>query len=85
VLLFAIGAVAVKVIEGDACDFTTAATASVATLCTIGPGLSKIGAIENYGWMSSASKAMLSMWMALGRLEVFAILVLLLPRFWRTE
>ncbi|QNN22700.1 TrkH family potassium uptake protein [Planctomycetales bacterium ZRK34] len=85
ILLFAIGAVAIKVIEGDACDFTTAATASVATLCTIGPGLSQIGAIENYGWMTSSSKVVLSLWMALGRLEVFAILVLLLPRFWRTE
>jgi trk system potassium uptake protein TrkH len=67
------------------CDFTSAATASVATLCTIGPGLGKIGAIENYGWFSDASKIVLSLLMALGRLEIFAILVLFMPRFWRGD
>ena len=60
-------------------------TVSVATLCTIGPGLGRIGAIENYGWMSGASKALLSLWMALGRLEVFAIFALFVPSFWRNR
>ncbi|MHC4218791.1 MAG: TrkH family potassium uptake protein [Planctomycetota bacterium] len=87
VLLFALGTVAVKLLEqlnpGGPCDFTTAATASLASLCTIGPGLGKVGAVENYGWMTSSSKLVLCTLMALGRLEVFAIVVLLAPRFWR--
>ena len=67
----------------DRMNMTTAATASVATLCTIGPGLANIGAIENYNWMSTPAKLLLTLWMLFGRLEVFTILVLLSPRFWR--
>jgi trk system potassium uptake protein TrkH len=89
VVLFVLGAGLVMLLEqayGDGtCDFTTAATSSIATLCTIGPGLGKIGAIENYGWFSEASKIVLSLLMALGRLEIFAILVLFTPRFWRGD
>ena len=58
------------------------ATASLATICTVGPGLAKVGAMENYLWFSDASKLVLCLLMAIGRLEVFAILVLLTPRFW---
>jgi trk system potassium uptake protein TrkH len=87
VLLFALGSVAVMLLEqlnpGSTCDYTTAASASVASLCTIGPGLGKVGAIENYGWMTDASKMVLCLLMALGRLEVFALVVLVSPYFWR--
>lgn len=86
ILLFAVGSFMIMLFEQfnqqATCDYTTAATASLACLCTIGPGLAKVGAIENYGWMTDWSKMTLSMLMALGRLEVFAIIVLLTPRFW---
>ena len=67
------------------CDFTTAASASIACLCTIGPGVAQVGVIENYGWMTPYTKMLLALWMALGRLEVFAIIVLLTPRFWHED
>ena len=70
---------------GVECSYTTAATSAIATLCTIGPGLDLIGALENYGWLSAPSKCVLSMLMLLGRLEVFAIIVLFSPRFWRDK
>jgi trk system potassium uptake protein TrkH len=57
----------------------------VASLCTIGPGLDGVGAVENYGWFSLPTKLVLCLLMALGRLEVLAIVVLLKPTFWRTE
>ncbi|MHC4273464.1 MAG: TrkH family potassium uptake protein [Planctomycetota bacterium] len=89
VLLFTLGSGAVMLLEqlesSSACDFTTAASASVACLCTIGPGLARVGAIENYGWMTPYSKMVLCTLMALGRLEVFALVVLLTPRFWRGD
>ncbi len=86
ILLFLIGAVLLMLFEpGDKIDFTTAATASIATLNNIGPGLARVGAIENYGWFSAPSKIVLSVLMALGRLEVYAIFVLFIPRFWRGE
>ena len=70
---------------GNGTDVTTAFTASIASLFTIGPGLGAVGAVQNYEWMTPYSKLALSLLMALGRLEMFAILVLLLPRFWRTN
>ena len=88
VVLFAIGSWIIMVLEqvfGQGCDYTTAATASLACLCTIGPGLGDVGAIGNYGWMTASSKVVLTILMALGRLEVFAIIVLFSPRFWRGD
>ncbi|MHC5003985.1 MAG: TrkH family potassium uptake protein [Planctomycetota bacterium] len=82
IVLFVLGSGAVMLLEqanpDSDCSYTTAATASVATLCTI-------GAVENYGWFSPWSKAVLCLLMVLGRLEVMAIAVLFTPRFWRTE
>ncbi|MBC8201599.1 MAG: TrkH family potassium uptake protein [Planctomycetes bacterium] len=85
-LLFALGASLIMALESDnpKCSITTAATASIATICTVGPGLAKVGAIENYSWFSDASKLVFCVLMAIGRLEVFAVLVLITPRFWRS-
>ena len=84
--LFGAGAMLLMLLEGpDRIDFTTAATASVATLNNIGPGLGRVGAVENYGWFSPASKILMCILMAVGRLEVYAICVLFVPRFWRRD
>ena len=86
-VLFAAGTGSIMILESGnpECTMTTAATASIATICTVGPGLAKVGAIENYGWFTDASKLMLCVLMAIGRLEVFAVLVLVTPRFWRSS
>ena len=84
-LLFLIGSVLIMVIEDDHVTYATAATASAATLNNIGPGLGLVGPRENYGFFTDASKLIMCVLMALGRLEVYAILVLLLPTFWRQE
>ena len=84
ILLFGLGTGLLMAFEPvGQIEITTAASASVATLCNIGPGLAKVGAIQNYAWLTDASKLVLVVLMALGRLEVFAILVLFVPRFWR--
>jgi trk system potassium uptake protein TrkH len=86
VVLFTIGAGLIMLCEqvfGTGTDFATAGSASVATLCTIGPGLADVGATDNYGWFSAPAKCVMCVLMALGRLEVFAIIVLFSPRFWR--
>ena len=86
-VLFAIGSGTIMLLESGNpdCSVTTAATASIATICTVGPGLAKVGAMENYAWFSDASKLFLCMLMAVGRLEIFAVLVLFMPRFWRSS
>ena len=86
-LLFGLGSVTIMSLEQlnpeSDCDFISAATSCVATLCNVGPGLGKVGPVENYGWFSAGSKVVMCVLMALGRLEVFAIIVLLSPTFWK--
>lgn len=59
------------------------ASAVAATLNGVGPGLGIVGESENYSHLQSQSKFMLIWLMLLGRLEVFVILALFVPRFWR--
>lgn len=64
-------------------DLVTAFTAAVASLGNIGPGLAGVGPSQNYGFLSAGGKFLLSFMMLLGRLELYAVLVLLQPSFWR--
>ena len=85
-VLFLLGAVGLMLFEpAGSFSFTTAATASAACLNNIGPGLELVGATENYGFFSVPSKIILSLLMVLGRLEVYAVLVLLHPAFWKAD
>ena len=61
------------------------ASAVSATLNNIGPGLGTVGPTCNYGHFSALSKMLFVFLMMLGRLEIFPILVLLVPRFWRDQ
>jgi len=66
-----------KLIDGAACV--------AATLNNIGPGLGVIGATKNYTNFSWYTKILFIWLMMLGRLELFVILVLFVPGFWRTQ
>jgi len=86
ILLTALGTMLTLVIEEpNGVDVQTAASASYASLCNVGPGLHRVGATQNYGWMQPATLWVQSALMCLGRLEVYALLVLLVPRFWRGD
>ena len=62
-------------------DFLTAFSAVGATLNNLGPGLGAVS--ENYQEISDISKASLCLAMLLGRLEIFTLLLLSTPSFWR--
>ena len=64
-------------------DIITASTAVAATFFNIGPGLERVGSIENFAFMSPFGKLFLSFLMILGRLELVTVLTVLLPHFWR--
>ncbi|KPK61763.1 MAG: hypothetical protein AMS21_09025 [Gemmatimonas sp. SG8_38_2] len=64
-------------------DLVTAAGASAAAIGNIGPGLASVGPTENYSWIPGAGKIVLSLLMLLGRLEIYTVLVLFHPEFWR--
>ncbi len=87
ILLFAVGAVLIGICEsaGGETDFMTAMSASISTLCNVGPGLHEVGATHNYGWFTKPSLLVMSLLMILGRLEVYAIFVLFVPTFWRQD
>ena len=69
--------------QGAGLDITTTATAAIATLMNTGPGFHAVGPTQNFAFFSSPSLYLLSLMMVLGRLELFALLVFLVPRFWR--
>jgi trk system potassium uptake protein len=65
-------------------DFVTAISGAATSISNVGPGLgSTIGPNGNFAALPEVSKWILSLGMILGRLELFAILVLFLPSFWR--
>ncbi|UCC75111.1 MAG: TrkH family potassium uptake protein [Gemmatimonadota bacterium] len=64
-------------------DLVTAAGASAAAIGNIGPGLANVGPVENYAWMPGLGKLILGLLMLLGRLEIYTVLVLFHPEFWR--
>ncbi len=64
-------------------DFTTSFSASAACLSNVGPGLSAVGPVSNYGHFSPGIKYLLSFLMLLGRLEFIPLLVLFSPAVWR--
>jgi len=86
-VLWTAGTVLLLLLEPDSgpCDFATAATASVATLCNVGPGLAAVAPTGNSAWFGDPAKCVMIVLMALGRLEVYAIMVLFMPRFWSSD
>jgi len=65
-------------------DFITSISGAATSISNVGPGLGEIiGPNGNFSSLSNSSKWALSLGMILGRLELFAILVLFIPSFWR--
>ncbi len=79
-LIFAVGTL---VMAGLGLDMVSASTAVAATFFNIGPGLERVGAIENFAFIHPFGKVFLSILMILGRLELVTVLALLIPDFWR--
>ncbi len=65
-------------------NFVTAISAAATSISNVGPGLGEIvGPNGNFSQLNNVSKWILSLAMILGRLELFAVLVLFIPSFWR--
>jgi len=64
-------------------DIVTSISSVAATLGNIGPGLGLVGPAENYAHIPSIGKGILIFCMLAGRLEVYTIVILLFPEFWR--
>lgn len=77
-------ALASALLAAGGLEITTSITASLTALTNVGPGLGPIiGPAGNFAPLSDYAKWILTVTMLLGRLEILAVLVLLLPSFWR--
>ena len=79
----AVFVVSIVLISLDGADLVTNFTAVTASMGNIGPGLSKVGPVMNYGFFSPLSKIVLIFDMLAGRLEFYPILLLLVPSTWK--
>lgn len=64
-------------------DFVTSVTSAAASLGNTGPGFGSVGPAENYSHIPAAGKWVLSLLMLLGRLELYAVVLLFFPGTWR--
>lgn len=80
--LFVIGSI---IVAAMGLDFMTAVGAVATSLGNVGPGIGKVGPVDNFAWLSPGIKLFLSFLMLLGRLELFTILVLFTPYFWKSN
>lgn len=85
VSLVAIFVISLLVISADGYDFTTNFTAVSATLNNVGPGLAGVGPTSNFGDFSILSKLVFIFDMLAGRLELFPMLILLMPSTWKNN
>ncbi|HPF20095.1 MAG TPA: TrkH family potassium uptake protein [Syntrophomonas sp.] len=64
-------------------DFVSSLTASAACLGNIGPGFGQVGPTQNFSFLPAVGKYVLILEMLIGRLEIYPLLVLFVPAFWR--
>lgn len=75
--------ISILIVSLDNFSFTTSFTAVAATLNNVGPGLEMVGPMGNYAAFSPLSKIVMMFDMLAGRLEVFPLLLLLMPSTWK--
>ncbi|NNM23510.1 MAG: TrkH family potassium uptake protein, partial [Flavobacteriaceae bacterium] len=66
-------------------DFETALGGAASSLGNVGPALGDLGPIDNYSSLPSPAKWWATVLMLIGRLELFTVLILLTPFFWRNR
>ncbi len=64
-------------------DLVTAVSTVISSMSNVGPALGDAGPTENYASIPAAGKWVLIMCMLIGRLEIYTVIVLLIPRFWQ--
>lgn len=80
--VFVIGSI---IVSGLGMDFLSAMGAVATSLGNVGPGIGSVGPLYNFAPLSDAVKWVLMFLMLLGRLELFTILILFTPYFWKAN
>lgn len=79
-MFFVVGSVVLAMLG---LDFMTAIGAMATSLGNVGPGIGDVGPTDNFAGLSDSVKLFLTFVMLVGRLEIFTVLVLFTPYFWR--
>lgn len=66
-------------------DLMTAFSAAFSSITNLGPGFSMVGPVSNFGFLEGWTKLLLSFTMIVGKLEIFAVLMLFTPVFWNPD
>jgi trk system potassium uptake protein TrkH len=82
-LYVGLSAMSTILLAGMGVDIVTSIAAIAATIGNIGPGLGMVGPVDNYAQIPYLGKWLLIWCMLLGRLEIFTVIILLVPEFWR--
>ena len=80
IALVLLGALAVA---SSGANLVTAFTASLTCVSNVGPGFGAVGPMCNFGFLPDYVKAILTLLMLAGRLEIYPMLVLLVPSMWK--
>lgn len=80
IMLFVFGSIVLSLLGSD---FLTAAGAVATCIGNVGPGMGNVGPISNFADLPAMSKWILSFFMLVGRLELFTVLILFSPAFWK--
>ncbi len=80
IVIFAVSAI---LLAGMGVDFVTSFSAVAASIGNIGPGLGLVGPVGNYAAIPDPGKWLLVWCMLLGRLEIYTVIIFLVPEFWR--
>ena len=78
--LFIVGII---LVSATGVDLLTSIGAVATCIGNIGPGLGSVGPVDNFAHLPAAAKWILSFTMLIGRLELFTVLILFTPNFWR--
>lgn len=75
--------IAILIVSLDGKDIVTTISAVASAMGNIGPGLGEAGPMGNFGIFSNLSKVVMSFCMILGRIEIYPILITLMPSSWK--
>lgn len=81
--IFLCGFIALVVLMLEDISLESAVSAAAASITNVGPAFDEVGPANHYAHLGSPTKIILSLAMIIGRLELYTILVLLMPSFWR--
>lgn len=82
-IYLALAAFSTLILSGLGVDILTSFAAVIACISNIGPGLAQVGPMDNYAQLPLVGKWILSFCMLLGRLEIYTVIIFLIPEFWR--